>query len=182
MVATVDSGCRTAHLRQLTSRSMRASQGLMHERNGCQRLVWRRIRATASAWRKTAWRVGIGFGRGLAGIAGRRLARTLGIPRDGDSHLLEVTIAHDDAVLHWDRRFDDEHCFASTVRPCGRWPDGGWIEDTAAISLRPQVDVIDGGWYWRCVGAQRGAGPFHAGCGRAATRTSASRMDAIASA
>jgi hypothetical protein len=100
--------------------------------------------------------VGIGFGRGLAGIAGRRLARKLGIPRDGDSHMLEVTIGHDDAVLHWDRRFDDGHCFASTFRPYGHWPEGGWIEVTAAISLRLQVDVIDGGWYWRCVGAQRG--------------------------
>jgi hypothetical protein len=104
--------------------------------------------------------VDIGFGHGLAGVAGRRLARKLGIPCDGNEHVLEVTISHDNAVLHWDRRFDDGHCFVSTFRPYGQWPDGGWIEDTAAIVLRLQVDVIDGGWYWRCIGAQLGRWPI----------------------
>jgi hypothetical protein len=100
--------------------------------------------------------IDIGFGQGLSGIAGRRLARRLGIPCDGNGHMLEVTIDHRGALLHWDRRLDDGHGFRSTFRPYGRWPDGGWIEDTAAIALRLQVEVIDGGWYWRCIGAQLG--------------------------
>lgn len=100
--------------------------------------------------------VAIRFGRGPAGMVGRRLARKLGIPGDGGEHALEVTIAHHDGALHWTRRFDDGRVFASVFRPYGRWPEGGWIEDTAVIALLLQVDVIDGGWYWRCVGARRG--------------------------
>jgi hypothetical protein len=100
--------------------------------------------------------VEIRFGRGMAGIAGRRIARKLGIPCDGDKHSLEVTISHGADALHWDRRFDDGHCFPSTFQPYGHWPDGGWIEDAAVIGLRLQVDVVDGGWYWRCIGAQWG--------------------------
>jgi hypothetical protein len=103
--------------------------------------------------------IAIRFGRGVAGVAGRRFARRLGIPCDGGEHVLEVTIRHDDDALHWDRRFDDGHCFASTFRPCGHWPDGGWIEATAVIALHLQVDVIDGGWHWRCIGARFGRWP-----------------------
>jgi hypothetical protein len=98
----------------------------------------------------------IRFGRGLAGMAGRRIAGKLGIPRNGGEHALEVTISHHDGLLHWDRRFDGGHRFPSTFRPHGHWPDGYWIEDTAAIALLLQVEVIDGGWYWRCIGAQYG--------------------------
>jgi hypothetical protein len=101
--------------------------------------------------------VAIRFGRGLAGVLGRRVARRLGIPRDGHDHALEVTIAHRDGALHWTRRFDDGQVFASVFRPYGRWPEGGWIEETAAVALTLQTDVLDGGWYWRCVGARRGS-------------------------
>lgn len=101
--------------------------------------------------------VGIRFGRGLAGIVGRRIARRLGIPHDGGRHTLQVTISHEDGALHWNRRFDDDRCFPSTFLPSGHWPDGCWVEETAAITLLLQVDVIDGGWYWRCIGARRGA-------------------------
>lgn len=100
--------------------------------------------------------VAISFGRGLAGMAGRRIARRLGIPTSAGSHQLEVRISHHDGLLHWDRRFDDGQRFRSTFRPLGHWPNGCWIEDTAAVQLQLQVDVIDGGWYWRCIGAQRG--------------------------
>ena len=38
-------------------------------------------------------------------------------------------------------------------------PDGGWIEETGAVTLRLQVDVLDGGWQWRCIGARFGRWP-----------------------
>jgi hypothetical protein len=104
--------------------------------------------------------VEIRFGRGLAGIAGRRIARKLGIPVDNGEHTLEVTIGHADGALQWDRRFDDDHRFPSTFHPRGHWPDGCWVEDTAAIALHLQVDVIDGGWHWRCIGARMGRWPI----------------------
>lgn len=97
--------------------------------------------------------IAIRFGRGVAGIAGRRLAQTLGIPTDANAHRMRVSIYHRDGNLHWDRRFDDGKRFASTFRPSGRWPDGSWHEETGAIALRLQVDVHDGGWQWRCIGA-----------------------------
>jgi hypothetical protein len=101
--------------------------------------------------------VSIRFGRGLAGWLGRRLARRLGIPLDtGQEHQLEVHIRHDGGVLHWDRRFDDTQRFPSSFRPHGQWPHGYWIEDTAAIALRLRVEIVDGGWYWRCIGARKG--------------------------
>lgn len=125
--------------------------------------------------------VTIRFGRGLAGVFGRRLARRLGIPCDGKDHVLEVTIAHAADALHWTRRFDDGQVFVSVFRPYGQWPGGGWIEDSAAIALALQVDIVDGGWHWRCVGARRGRLRVLAGCCRAAMRTSGSRTGAIAS-
>ncbi|HET6430719.1 hypothetical protein [Dyella sp.] len=36
--------------------------------------------------------VAVRFGRGVAGIAGRRLARALGIPTDGCAHRMHVSI------------------------------------------------------------------------------------------
>ena len=38
--------------------------------------------------------------------------------------------------------------------PHGRWPDGYWTETTGPFALRLAVDVIDGGWHWRCIGAR----------------------------
>lgn len=102
----------------------------------------------------------IRFGRGLAGIVGRRLARRLGMPTDGAAHRLHVGIRHADGLLHWNRRFDDGARFVSIFRPYGCWPDGGWIEQTGAVALRLQVDVVDGGWQWRCIGAQLGRWPM----------------------
>lgn len=102
--------------------------------------------------------VQIRMGRGIGGWIGRRLARKLGVPvGENQAHTLEVTIHHADGQLHWDRRFDDAHRFPSTFRPSGQWPAGHWIEDTSAVALLLQVDVIDGGWYWRFIGAQRGS-------------------------
>ncbi|WP_426687998.1 DUF4166 domain-containing protein [Rhodanobacter ginsengiterrae] len=100
--------------------------------------------------------VDICFGRGLAGMIGRRLARRLGIPAMPGKHQLEVAISHHDDLLHWDRRFDGGERFPSTFLPVGRWPAGSWVEQTAVIALQLQVDIVDGGWHWRCVGARRG--------------------------
>lgn len=98
--------------------------------------------------------VEMAFGHGLAGVIGRRMARRLGLPAAAGSHQLEVHISHRDGVLHWDRRFDDGRQFLSTFAPHGGWPDGWWIEQTALVALRLQVDIVDGGWHWRCIGAQ----------------------------
>lgn len=100
--------------------------------------------------------VQVTFGRGLAGVVGRRIARKLGIPATGTEHQLQVSICHHGGVLHWDRRFDEAQQFHSTFRPVGHWPDGHWIEETSAIQLLLQVDLIDGGWHWRCIGARTG--------------------------
>ena len=100
--------------------------------------------------------VDVAFGSGLAGLIGRRLARRLGIPAMAGTHRLEVTISHRDGLLHWDRRFDDGPHFPSTFRPIGHWPGDCWIEQTAVIALRLRVDIVDGDWYWRCIGARRG--------------------------
>lgn len=93
--------------------------------------------------------VHIAFGRGLAGLFGRRLARRLGIPDDAGRHVLDVDISHDHAVLHWDRRFNGKQRMASVFEPVGTWPDGYWIERTGPLALHLGVDVVDGAWCWR---------------------------------
>jgi len=98
--------------------------------------------------------VDIVFGRSLAGVFGRRLARRLGIPDTAGTHALEVDISHDGAALYWDRRFDQGSRMASVFRPVGHWPEGYWLEQTGPIELRLSVDVLDGGWYWRLLGAK----------------------------
>lgn len=35
--------------------------------------------------------------------------------------------------------------------PMGALPDGCWIEQTGPIRLALTVDIIEGGWYWRCL-------------------------------
>jgi hypothetical protein len=101
-------------------------------------------------------RVAIHTGRGVAGWIGRRLARRLDIPCRVAESEFEVRISHRDDGLHWDRRFGCDHDMKSTFRPVGHWPDGYWIEDTGPVSLQLTVDIIDGGWYWRCLRVQFG--------------------------
>lgn len=98
--------------------------------------------------------VALRFGRGLAGWIGRRLARRLGVPTVAGVVPYTVEIRHADDALHWDRRFGDDHWMRSTFTPHGRWPQGWWIERTGAITLTLQVDLADGGWRWRCIGAR----------------------------
>ena len=87
--------------------------------------------------------------RGVAGWVGARLARRLGVPvARGDAHL-QVRIHGDAQGLHWDRDFDGRTRMRSLFVPVGHWPDGYWLERSAAITLALQVIVRDGGWYWR---------------------------------
>jgi hypothetical protein len=93
--------------------------------------------------------VDVHVGRGLAGVAGRALARRLGVPADGLAHRLEVNIRHAGQALHWDRRFDGTHEMPSTFLAQGQWPTGHWIEKTGPLRLALTVDVVDGAWQWR---------------------------------
>jgi Domain of unknown function (DUF4166) len=90
--------------------------------------------------------------RGFAGFIGRALTRNLCIPVNGKNHRLSVNISHHADGLHWDRCFDDALWMRSTFLPIGRLPDGHWVEKTGGIALTLTVDVIDGGWHWRCLG------------------------------
>lgn len=99
--------------------------------------------------------VDLRFGESAAARAvGRHMARKLGIPDTAGQHRLTVSIRHDAKALQWDRCFDDTHRLRSTFIPNGHWPDGRWIEKTGAIELALTVDVIEGGWYWRVIGAR----------------------------
>lgn len=88
------------------------------------------------------------------GAIGRRLAQRLGLPPDCTRSAFAVEIRHDGDTLRWTRHFDATHVMRSTFVPHGTWPDGWWIETTGPFELRLAVDVVDGGWHWRCVGAR----------------------------
>lgn len=100
--------------------------------------------------------VAISFGKGIAGIIGRRIARKLGIPDNCLSCHLEVFIHHTDECLIWDRRFGDAQQMISIFKPVGDWQNGYWIETTGFLTLHLAIDIIDGGWYWRVLGAYIG--------------------------
>jgi hypothetical protein len=89
------------------------------------------------------------YGKGLAGLAGKLLAKRLGIVDAGGDATLTVTIASDAAGLLWSRRFNDGPAFASHFEPVGHFPDGYWLERSGAIKLRFGVAIEEGGWHWR---------------------------------
>lgn len=101
----------------------------------------------------------LSFGRGLAGLLGRRLARKMGLPTQPGNHRLAVDISHDPSTLYWDRCFDGGQRMASVFQPAGHWPDGFWIERTGAIELRLGVELVNGGWFWRLRSARIGRLP-----------------------
>ena len=90
----------------------------------------------------------------VRGAIGRRLAARLGVPADRERCAFEVHIGHADGALHWNRRFGDRHEMRSVFVPQGHWPDGCWIETTGPVRLKLAVDVVDGGWQWRCTGVR----------------------------
>lgn len=92
--------------------------------------------------------VEIRTGRGLAGVLGRRLARSLGVPVDRERRGFEVHIAHTGQALLWDRRFEGAGEMKSVFVAVGRWPDGHWHEATGALKVWMTVDTQDGAWRW----------------------------------
>jgi hypothetical protein len=88
---------------------------------------------------------------GLAGLAGRALAKRLGVPIDGARHELSVKISHQVDGLHWDRCFDGRTIMRSLFVPVGRRPTGYWMERSGPLKMYLTVDIVDGGWYWRCL-------------------------------
>ncbi len=89
------------------------------------------------------------FGKGLAGIIGRRLAKKLGMPTQAGVHALRVSIRHRENSLWWSRCFNGQQTMLSIFEPTGRHPDGNWTEKTGPVNLKLAVDIIDQGWYWR---------------------------------
>lgn len=94
--------------------------------------------------------VHIHMARGMPGLLARWLARQLGLPPEPGAHDFEVTISHQNGCLHWQRCFDQHTPMLSIFKPAGTFPEGYWEEQTAAVQLRLQVVIADGGWHWRC--------------------------------
>lgn len=90
----------------------------------------------------------------VSGAIGRRLAARLGVPVESGRCAFEVSIGHAGDTLQWNRRFGERHVMHSLFVPEGHWPDGCWIETTGPVHLRLAVDVVDGGWQWRCIGVR----------------------------
>lgn len=93
--------------------------------------------------------VNIQTGTGLGKLAGTALARKFAIPLGG-VHAFTVHIFHRDDGLHWHRCFDGQTEMQSLFVPVGTWADGYWLESKEPILMALTVDIIDGGWYWRC--------------------------------
>jgi len=104
--------------------------------------------------------VEVRLGTGLAGWAGRRLARKLGVPpRDGTASM-RVAIYSTETSLHWNRTFNETSTFDSTFTPAGCYPSGYWVESSGLLRLKLAVSIVDGGWVWRPIGGRLGGIPF----------------------
>ena len=102
------------------------------------------------------------IGHGLAGLAGRRVLRRLGIDADAPEQRLTVDIRHADGALHWARRFGTGPEAVSWFEPIGCWPEGCWEERAGPLTLRLAVDTEGGGWRWRQIGCRLWALPLPA--------------------
>lgn len=97
---------------------------------------------------------------GIAGMLGRRLAKKLGVPTTHATPTLDVSISHADGCLHWDRSFDGNKQMRSIFKPVGTITSGYWLETTGPLALTLTVDILDGGWYWRCLSMRLGRIPL----------------------
>ena len=95
--------------------------------------------------------VDIEIPKGVSGLLGRRLAKKLGVPTTNATATLDVAISHADGCLHWHRCFDGSTQMRSVFKPLGTITAGYWLENTGPLALRLTVDILDGGWYWRCL-------------------------------
>lgn len=91
------------------------------------------------------------YGKGVAGIIGRRLAKKLNIPT-ARHHDFSVAISHHANGLHWHRVFNQTQEMKSVFTPVGNKTKGFWLEQTGRLHLKLTVDIIDGGWYWKILG------------------------------
>jgi hypothetical protein len=79
----------------------------------------------------------------------------MGLPSHAGTLALEVDISHAEGALVWARRFGPERRpVTSLFEPTGQWPSGTWRERTGALQFTLTVDVRDGGWHWRVLGAR----------------------------
>lgn len=92
----------------------------------------------------------VSYGKGIAGLIGKRLAKKLGVPVSGEHHL-RVIIEHEDDKLLWQREFNSENKMLSVFKPRGTIANGYWVEETGPIKMSLTVDIKDGGWHWRCL-------------------------------
>jgi hypothetical protein len=88
---------------------------------------------------------------GVGGMIGKRLAKKLGVPTEGATHNLEVTISHENGSLQWNRCFDNATYMRSTFKPVATIANGYWLENTGPLAMLLTVDTRDGGWHWRCL-------------------------------
>jgi len=102
-------------------------------------------------------KVDVGFGSGLAGLLGQRLAAKLGVPNATGEHAMRVSIAHKDKGLIWGRCFNEASDFVSVFEPVDSKAEGGyWLEQSGALKMAFTVEIKDGGWYWHCIRCQLG--------------------------
>jgi len=94
--------------------------------------------------------IDISYGKGIAGLIGKRLAKKMKLPSKG-SHKLLVSIYHSSKGLHWDRTFNDDNIVESLFVPVGNNKNGYWVETTGPLKMKLTVDIIEGGWFWRCL-------------------------------
>lgn len=99
---------------------------------------------------KLTGEVKIHYGNGLAGIIGRRLAKKMNLPGEG-AHQLQVDISHSDDGLYWGRCFNNQASVISLFKPVGTIKKGHWVETTGPLTMNLTVDILEGGWYWRCL-------------------------------
>ena len=86
------------------------------------------------------------FGRGPAGLIGRRLGRKLGLPPQPGNYPFTVDISHTDTELIWRREFPHS-TMVSSFTPVGHYPDGYWKGRTGNIEMHLGVSTENSGWH-----------------------------------